>query len=89
MITFLPAAYPQYTPEIQGLLFIGLILGTLVSELLFSGALGDTIMLRFAKKNGGVRLPEPRLLLIFPAVIITAGKVPFTYFQPGCEKSLA
>ena len=51
-----------------------------MSELLFSGSLGDTIMIKFAEKNGGVRVPERRLLLIFPAVIITAGKIPSTCF---------
>ena len=60
-----------------------------MSEILCSGALGDAIMLKFAKKNGGVRVPEPRLLLIFPAVVITAGKIPFTNLQLGYEKKSA
>lgn len=72
VITYLPAAYPIYKPEIQGLLFIGLILGTMISEILCSGALGDAIMLRFAKAHGGVRLAECRLWLIYPAVTISA-----------------
>jgi len=73
VITYLPAAYSDYKPETQGLLFLGLILGTMASEILCSGALGDTIMLKFAKANGGVRLAECRLWLIYPAVIISAG----------------
>lgn len=73
VITYLPAAYPNYTPQIQGLLFLGLILGTMTSEALCSGTLGDTIMLKFAKANGGVRLAECRLWLIYPAVAISAG----------------
>ncbi|OCK91964.1 MFS general substrate transporter [Cenococcum geophilum 1.58] len=36
IITFIPSAYTQYSPQIQGLLFIGLTLGTLFSELFFS-----------------------------------------------------
>lgn len=81
MITYLPAAYPEYKPEIQGLLFIGLILGTLVSEVLFSGALGDVIMLKFAQRNGGVRLAECRLWLIYPAVLISAGTLEDTLWH--------
>ncbi|RPB28202.1 MFS general substrate transporter [Terfezia boudieri ATCC MYA-4762] len=72
VITYLPAAYPNYKPEIQGLLFLGLILGTVASEILCSGALGDIIMLKFAKANGGSRLAECRLWLIYPAVIFSA-----------------
>jgi len=72
VITYLPVAYPNYKPQIQGLLFLGLILGTMASEILCSGALGDAIMLKFAKANGGMRLPECRLWLIYPAVIISA-----------------
>ena len=63
--------------ELYGLLFIGLILGALVSEILCSGALGDKIMLKYITKNGGVRMPELRLLLIIPAVVIAAGKIQF------------
>ncbi|KAF8418086.1 major facilitator superfamily domain-containing protein [Tirmania nivea] len=72
VITYLPAAYPNYKPQTQGLLFLGLILGTMASEIVCSGALGDAIMLKFAKANGGVRLAECRLWLIYPAVIISA-----------------
>ena len=61
----------------QGLLFIGFILGTLLSEILFSGALGDKIMLKYVARNGGVRMPEFRLLLIIPAAVIAAGKIQF------------
>lgn len=72
VITYLPVAYPLYRPQIQGLLFIGLILGTLLSELCFSGHLSDLIVLKLAKQNNGVRVAEMRLWLVYPAVATTA-----------------
>ena len=75
IITMLPAAYVQYSPQIQGLLFIGLLLGTLFSEAFCSGNLSDYIMLKLAKRNNGIRVPEMRLWLAYPASLLTAGKV--------------
>lgn len=72
VITMAPAAYAEYTPLIQGLLFIGLLLGTVFSEVFCSGSLSDWIVARLAKKNGGVRVPEMRLWLAYPALVITA-----------------
>lgn len=73
MITYIPAAYPAYEPQIQGLLFGGLILGTLLSELFCSGTVGDYLMLKLTINNGGVRLPEMRLWLLYPAIAISSG----------------
>lgn len=75
IITMLPAAYVQYSPQIQGLLFLGLLLGTLFSEVFCSGRLSDMIVLRLAKKNGGVRVPEMRLWLAYPAALLSASKL--------------
>lgn len=72
IITMLPAAYATYKPQIQGLLFIGLLLGTLFSELFCSGRLSDIIVDRLAKKNNGVRVPEMRLWLAYPAILLSA-----------------
>lgn len=72
IITMLPAAYPSYAPQIQGLLFLGLLLGTLFSEILCSGRLSDSIVARLAKKNGGLRVPEMRLWLAYPAALLSA-----------------
>jgi hypothetical protein len=72
VITYLPVAYSQYKPSIQGLLFLGLILGTLSSEILCSGSLSDKIMAKLTTRNAGVRVPEMRLWLCYPAVLITA-----------------
>ncbi|KAI4161971.1 MAG: hypothetical protein LQ342_004419 [Letrouitia transgressa] len=74
IITMLPAAYIQYSPQIQGLLFLGLLLGTLFAEIFTSGRLSDAIVMRLAKKNGGVRLPEMRLWLAYPAALLSASK---------------
>jgi MFS family permease len=72
VITMLPAAYLDYTPQIQGLLFIGLLLGTLFAEIFLGGHLSDVVCTRLARRNGGVRLPEMRLWLIYPAGLLSA-----------------
>ncbi|KAF8605322.1 MFS general substrate transporter, partial [Ceratobasidium sp. AG-I] len=71
VITMLPGAYPDYNPQVQGLLFLGFILGTLISEMLFSGGLSDYLVRRAARNNNGERIPEKRLLLYFPAALLT------------------
>jgi MFS family permease len=72
VITMLPVAYIQYTPLIQGLLFIGLLLGTLFAEVFLGGRLSDWLCARLTKKNNGIRLPEMRLWLIYPAGTLSA-----------------
>lgn len=74
IVTMIPAAYVQYSPQIQGLLFLGLLLGTIFSEIFCSGTLSDYIVARLARKNNGVRVPEMRLWLAYPAILLTAGK---------------
>ncbi|KAI7378581.1 hypothetical protein KC336_g19366, partial [Hortaea werneckii] len=58
--------------QIQGLLFLGLIIGTLVSEVLCSGTLSDRIVQRQAKKMDGIRVAEMRLWLAYPAALLSA-----------------
>ncbi|GME31934.1 putative mfs transporter protein [Neofusicoccum parvum] len=72
IITYIPTAYVQYKPEIQGLLFIGLILGTLFAEVFCSGRLSDWIVTKLTKRNGGVKVAEMRLWLAYPASLVTA-----------------
>jgi len=72
VITYLPVAYIKDSPQVQGLLFIGLIVGTLLSELFCSGTLSDWIVLKLAKRNDGVRVPEMRLWLVYPSATLTA-----------------
>jgi MFS family permease len=72
VITMLPAAYVDYTPQIQGCLFIGLLLGTLFAEVFLGGRLSDYVCARLAKQNGGLRIPEQRLWLIYPAGVLSA-----------------
>ncbi|KAF8681628.1 mfs general substrate transporter [Rhizoctonia solani] len=71
VITMLPGAYPDYNPQVQGLLFLGFIVGTLISEMLFSGGLSDYLVQRAMQKTNGERVPEKRLLLWFPAALLT------------------
>lgn len=77
--TMFPVAYAQYSPQIQGLLFLGLIIGTLISELFFSGALSDKIVLKAAKANNGIRTAESRLWLAYPAALLASGKTSHRY----------
>ncbi|KAL8730550.1 MAG: hypothetical protein Q9166_004004 [cf. Caloplaca sp. 2 TL-2023] len=72
IITMIPAAYVQYSPQIQGLLFLGLLLGTLFAEIFASGRLSDYIVVKLAKNNNGIRLPEMRLWLAYPAALLSA-----------------
>lgn len=72
LLTMEPAAYATYKLQIQGLFFLGLILGTVFAEVFFSGRLSDWLMLRLAKRNNGVRLPEMRLWLGYPAAILSS-----------------
>ncbi|GES63888.1 MFS transporter [Aspergillus terreus] len=72
VITMVPAAYASYTPLIQGLLFLGLLIGTVVSEVCCSGRLSDYIVGKLARRNGGVRVAEMRLWLAYPAILLTA-----------------
>ena len=74
VITMVPAAYALYTPLIQGLLFLGLFIGTLVSEICCSGTLSDWLVDQLAERNGNVRVAEMRLWLAYPAIIVTTGK---------------
>ncbi|CAI7620479.1 unnamed protein product [Penicillium bialowiezense] len=71
VITMVPAAYATYTPLIQGLLFLGLFLGTVISEFACSGRLSDFIVEKLSTQNGNVRVPEMRLWLAYPAMLIT------------------
>jgi hypothetical protein len=53
-------------------LYLGLIVGTLISEVFFSGSLSDWIVIRQAKSNSAHKTPEMRLWLAYPAAVLTA-----------------
>jgi len=72
VITMIPVAYETYSPQTQGLFFIGLIIGTLISEVFFSGTLSDFLVRKLAAKNDGVKTPEMRIWLVYPAALLTA-----------------
>jgi hypothetical protein len=74
VVTFIPAAYAQYSPSIQGLMFVGLLLGSWFAELFCSGRLSDWIVQRLSQKNGGVQVAEIRLWLAYPAALLSASK---------------
>lgn len=74
VITMIPAAYPTYAPLIQGLLSLGLFLGTVTSEICCSGRLSDLIVERLSKRSDNIRVPEMRLWLAYPAILLTTGE---------------
>lgn len=69
LLTMEPAAYIDYKLQIQGLFFVGLIVGVVLAEMFCSGRLSDWIVRRLTSKNGGERLPEMRLWLGYPAAV--------------------
>ncbi|KAH8427263.1 putative MFS transporter [Aspergillus melleus] len=71
IITMMPAAYESHPPVIQGLLFLGLLLGTVISEAFLSGRLSDRLMRVLSARNGGIRVPEMRLWMAYPAVVVS------------------
>ncbi len=77
IITMIPAAYPNFTPTIQGFLFTGLLLGTWFAEVFCSGTLSDWIVRKLTERNGGVRIAETRLWLAYPGALLSASKSKF------------
>ncbi|EFX03943.1 major facilitator superfamily transporter [Grosmannia clavigera kw1407] len=71
-LTMLPAAYENYSTQIQGVLFVGLMLGTILAELLVSGRLSDILTSRMARRNNNVRTPEMRIYLGYPGAVLAA-----------------
>ena len=67
-----PMAYENRSTQIQGLLFLGLIVGIIFSEVFCSGRLSDWLVSRLARKNNDSRVPEMRLWLGFPAAIVSS-----------------
>ncbi|KAJ5106320.1 MFS transporter [Penicillium angulare] len=72
ILTMEPLAYSSHRVEIQGLLFIGLIVGIVFAEIFCSGRLSDWIVARLARKNDEQRVPEMRLWLGYPAALVAS-----------------
>ncbi|EXV01499.1 MFS transporter [Metarhizium robertsii] len=72
VVTLVPTAYAKHSPQIQGVLYLGLIIGTLVSEVCCSGSLSDCIVLHLSKRNHHQKTPEMRIWLAYPAAALTA-----------------
>lgn len=68
----LPAAYPTWQPQIQGLLVVGMIIGTITAEITCSGALSDALVNRLSGGIPSHRKPEMRLWLLIPAILATS-----------------
>jgi hypothetical protein len=51
LLTMEPAAYATYKLQVQGLFFLGLILGTVIAEILFSGRLSDWLVVFLANRT--------------------------------------
>lgn len=66
-----PDAYAYFSTSIQGALFIGYMLGSIVGEVFMSGRLGDWIVGTMSKKSKN-KNPALRLWLAYPAAL-TAG----------------
>ncbi|KAJ5612609.1 MFS transporter [Penicillium lagena] len=67
-----PLAYKTQSMHVQGLLFIGLIVGLVFGELLVSGRLSDWLVAQLARRNHDQRVPEMRLWLGYPAAIVAS-----------------
>jgi MFS family permease len=72
VITMLPSAYPTWKPQIQGLLMLGMIIGTILAELTCSGTLSDYLVYRLSRGITANRIPEMRLWLFIPAAALSA-----------------
>lgn len=72
IMSLFPDAYANKSPEIQGLLLLGLLVGLLGAELFCSGQLSDKIMVYLTRRNGGERLPEMRLFLAVPSIVLSS-----------------
>lgn len=68
-----PVAYAQYSTQIQGLLWLGLILGTVTVEIVCSGRMLDKLASRLAKRNNDIITPAMYLWLAYPATLLGAG----------------
>ena len=72
LMTMEPMAYEDKSPQIQGVLFLGLLIGVLFAEVFCSGHASDKLVMFLAKRNNNERQPEMRLWLGYPAAVLSA-----------------
>ncbi|KAJ5807783.1 hypothetical protein N7474_009052 [Penicillium riverlandense] len=72
IMTMEPLAYETKRVQVQGLLFIGLIVGLVFAEVFCSGNLSDWLVARLARRNNAQREPEMRLWLGYPAAVVSS-----------------
>ncbi|EEP79822.1 predicted protein [Uncinocarpus reesii 1704] len=71
VLTCFPLAYGDESAATQALLYLGLLVGTVASEILCSGRLSDWIVTVLAKRNNHIRVPESRIWIMYPALLAT------------------
>ncbi|KAH8897595.1 MFS general substrate transporter [Thozetella sp. PMI_491] len=72
IMTMEPLAYEDKSPQIQGALFLGLLVGVLFAEVCCSGHTSDMLVMKLASRNNNQRTPEMRLWLGYPAAFLSA-----------------
>ncbi|KJR89236.1 MFS transporter [Sporothrix schenckii 1099-18] len=73
LMTIEPLAYEDRSPQVQGLLFLGFVVGVLFAEAFCSGHASDRLVLFLVRKGpAGERTPEMRLWLGYPAAVLSA-----------------
>lgn len=68
-----PVAYAQYSTQTQGLLWLGLISGTVTIEIVCSGRMLDNLASRLSKSNNDIMTPAIYLWLAHPAALLGTG----------------
>jgi hypothetical protein len=72
ILTMMPAAYANYSLPVQGAFYTGLILGTVLGELLLSGRQSDWLLVKLAQRKGREKTPEMRLWFGYPGAVLTS-----------------
>ncbi|KAJ5366841.1 hypothetical protein N7541_000782 [Penicillium brevicompactum] len=75
IVTLVPIAYPDRSLIGQGVMFIGLLVGTLMAEALVSGRLGDHIIGRATARGDLPQTPEMRIWMGYPGVLLFAAGI--------------
>ncbi|KAH9228093.1 hypothetical protein K456DRAFT_1753593 [Colletotrichum gloeosporioides 23] len=73
ILTMGPVAYAQYSTKTQGLLWLGLISGTVTIEIVCSGRMLDNVASRLARSNNDIIAPAMYLWLAYPTALLGTG----------------
>lgn len=73
LMTIEPLAYETQSSQVQGLRFLGFVVGLLFAEAFVSGHASDKLVLWLSRRtHDGQRTPEMRLWLGYPAAVLSA-----------------